>query len=77
MKMAGCILDASVDRFLIRQEHMELRMKQDGKTVPLHFTKRFGGAGFFGEKIGVKAPFAADLPGGIIWQGVRSDLLGL
>lgn len=70
-------LDASVDRFLIRQEHMELRMKQDGKTVPLHFTKRFGGAGFFGEKIGVKAPFAADLPGGIIWQGVRSDLLGL
>ena len=65
-------LDASVDRFLIRQEHMELRMKQDGKTVPLHFTKRFGGAGFFGEKIGVKAPFAADLP--VELSGRVSDL---
>lgn len=54
-------LDASVDRFLISQEHMELRMRQNGENVPVRFTKRFGGAGFFGEKIGVKAPFAADL----------------
>lgn len=65
-------VDASVDRFLIRQEHMELRMKQDGKMVPIRFTKRFGGAGFFGEKIGVKAPFAADLP--VESLGRTSDL---
>ena len=55
-------LDASMERFLVGQEHMEICLKQNGKRVPIRFTKRFGGAGFFGEKIGVKAPFAAELP---------------
>lgn len=55
-------LDASVERFLVSQEHMEIRLRQNGKRVPIRFTKRFGGAGFFGEKIGVKAPFTAELP---------------
>lgn len=70
-------LDASVDRFLIRQEHMELRMKQDGKTVPLHFTKRFGGARFFRREDRSESTVCSGSAGGIIWQGVRSDLLGL
>ncbi len=65
-------LDASVHRFLVRQEHIEIRLKQNGKKVPIRFTGRFGGAGFFGREIGVKAPFAADLS--VELSGGKSEL---
>lgn len=54
--------DASVDRFLLEHSSFSIQLRKNGTEVPLRWTDRFGGAGFFGRKMGTKAPFAADLP---------------